>query len=85
MDMQLLSYPLEELNLMLFEDKFLKELGDPLITYYFGPEKKMDRKIILEDASEQSVPEEPMRAGSLYDPKASDLAEMQGRIKQMVE
>ena len=29
---------------MVFEEKFLKELGDHMISYYFGPEKKMFSK-----------------------------------------
>lgn len=32
---------------MLFDEKFLKELGDRMITYYFGPEKKILEKTIL--------------------------------------
>lgn len=54
MKIQLLSYPLEELNAMLSEEKFLKELGDQMIIYYFGPEKKIEEKIILEETSEVS-------------------------------
>jgi hypothetical protein len=74
MKIQLLSYPLEELNSMLVEEKFLKELGDQMIIYYFGPEKKIEEKIILEETSEISNQENgPGRISSLYDPSARDL------------
>jgi len=43
---------LEDLNKMLFSENFLKELGDMMIAYYFGPEKKILEKTILEENSE---------------------------------
>ena len=36
---------------MLLDDHFLKELGDLMITYYFGPEKKILDKTIIEEQS----------------------------------
>lgn len=80
MTIQLFSYPLVELNKMLFEDDFLKELGDMMITYYFGPEKKILEKIILEENSEDSQ-ERGIRKGSVFIPNSSELIEIQGRLK----
>jgi hypothetical protein len=34
---------------MLFEEPFLKDLGDHLITYYFGPEQKIKDGTALDD------------------------------------
>jgi hypothetical protein len=66
----LFSYPLEELNKMLFEEKFLKEMGDRMVAYYFGPEKKICEKTILEENSEESQ-EQSLRKGSVYVPNSS--------------
>lgn len=83
---QLFSYPLEDLNAMLFEERFLKELGESMIIYYFGPEKRISEKIIMEENSEQSNNDiEPRKHGSLYNPTSKDLIEIQGRIKKIVE
>ena len=81
---QLFSYPLEELNKMLFEEKFLEMLGDRMIAYYFGPEKKILEKTIIEDVSESSH-EFPPRKGSLYCPNSSEAIDIQCRIQQMFE
>jgi len=49
--MQLFSYPIAELNKMLFEEEFLKYLGENMLTYYFGPERKIEDKTIIEETS----------------------------------
>jgi len=36
---------------MLFEEDFLKYLGEHMLTYYFGPERKIEDKTIIEDPS----------------------------------
>jgi hypothetical protein len=71
---------------MLFEEPFLKELGEAMIIYYFGPEKRISEKIIMEENSEQSNTEnEPRKHGSLYNPTSKDLLDIQGRIRKIVE
>jgi hypothetical protein len=70
---------------MVFEEKFLKELGDQMITYYFGPEKQMHERIIMEEQSEVSAREVPFEPTSVYEPKSSDLINIQDRVRRMLE
>lgn len=57
-----------------------------MIIYYFGPEKRISEKIIMEENSEVSNSDvEPRKHGSLYNPTSKDLIEIQGRIKKIVE
>jgi len=70
MTIQLFSYPLEDLNKMLLEEDFLKELGDNAL-YYFGPEKMIEDRTIIEEASESSV-EYNLRKGSVYAPTSNE-------------
>ena len=51
---------------MLFEEHFLKYLGDNMLTYYFGPEKKIEDKTIIEETSEPSSNDVKNRDHSVY-------------------
>ena len=55
-----------------------------MITYYFGPERKIQDKTIIEDASESSC-DYSLRKGSVYAPSSNVYIEMQMRIRQIVE
>lgn len=55
-----------------------------MITYYFGPEKKILEKTILQENSEDSQ-EHPLRKGSVYIPNSSEYIQIQSRIKQIFE
>ena len=46
------SYPKEDLKQMVTDEKFLKTIDDYQLAHYFGPEKKLDDKIIIEDDDE---------------------------------
>ena len=51
-----------------------------MITYYFGPEKKILEKTILEENSEDSQ-ELSVRKGSVYIPSSSEFIEIHSRLK----
>ena len=55
-----------------------------MITYYFGPEKKILEKTILEENSEDSQ-ELSVRKGSVYIPSSSEFIEIHGRLKQILD
>jgi hypothetical protein len=51
-----------------------------MLTYYFGPERKIEDKTIIEDASESSC-DYSLRKGSVYAPSSNEYIEMQMRIR----
>lgn len=73
---------------MLFDENFLKYLGDNMLTYYFGPERKIEDKTIIEEASEPSstnLDPKPTSVYSVYAPNSTEYIEMQTRIKETLE
>jgi hypothetical protein len=72
---------------MLFEENFLKYLGENMLTYYFGPERKIEDITIIEETSELSNNEGNRKYSvySVYAPSSNEYIEMQTRIKEMVE
>jgi hypothetical protein len=69
---------------MLFEEDFLKYLGDHMLTYYFGPERKIEDKTIIEDPSEPSTNEVGRKYSvySVYNPSSNEYIDMQNRIRE---
>lgn len=62
---------MEDLNKILVEEEdFIKFLGENMLTYYFGPERKIEEKTIIEDASESSM-DYSLRKGSVYAPSSN--------------
>jgi hypothetical protein len=55
---------------MLVEEDFLKYLGENMLTYYFGPERKIEDKIIIEEPSESNN-DYTLRKGSVYAPTSN--------------
>lgn len=55
-----------------------------MIALYFGPEKQIEEKIIIEENSELSNQEVEPKNKSLYNPSSKDLAEIQNRIRRIV-
>lgn len=70
---------------MLTEENFLKYLGDNMLTYYFGPEKKIEDKTII-DESQQGGNDQPRKLSvySVYAPTSHELIDLQSRIKDIV-
>lgn len=69
---------------MLVEEDFLKYLGENMLTYYFGPERKIEDIIIIEEPSESNN-DYTLRKGSVYAPTSNEYIEMQNRIREIVE
>lgn len=77
-----------ELNKMLFEENFLKYLGENMLTYYFGPERKIEDKTIIEETSEASsndLTNRKVSVYSVYAPNSHEYIEMSTRIRETLE
>lgn len=73
---------------MLFEENFLKYLGENMLTYYFGPERKIEDKTIIEETSEPSsndLNNRKVNVYSVYAPNSHEYIEMSTRIKETLE
>ena len=71
---------------MLSDEKFQKHIGPTWLTYYFGPEHKMEEKIILEENeySEEDMSRKVGNVVSVYAPNSQQMKEMQSKIQDMV-
>lgn len=58
---------------MVTDEKFLKTIDDYQLAHYFGPEKQLDEKIIVEEVDEEKDDSEDLsRKQSEYLPNSSE-------------
>lgn len=67
---------------MLTDEKFLKSIDNTQLAYYFGPEKELNEKNVIElEEPEASESNDLKRIGSEYIVSSSEFIEMKEKLK----